>query len=276
MPQNEQAACLPYNPKPVQQPEYDETTAFIAASGRSIYTVSYTPRSHLQQGCCVLLNSFDNEANNSVRLYVDTCRKLAPTGWLAIRFDYSGTGNSSGTFSDITLASLLYDVEAIIGQFCPRSLPLWLVCGRFGATLALCLLSRGLKVDGLLLLDPVVDVSREFRIHFINKTVLNNKLMHASPASARALDEVAKTTGLVELNCMMFNSQFYREMASLKLDADHGIGASHALALFSGPAPSGQDYEILTSFVRPGELALDFLNTGSGARNWAAEDFSRS
>jgi hypothetical protein len=192
------------------------------------------------------------------------------------RFDYYGTGNSSGVLSDVTISTLERDIAGIVDMTRVDSLPLWLVAGRFGASLGLLAAGAGLEVDGLILWDPILNLSQEFRTRFVNKTLLTNKLMSDGPTSRVALDQIADTSGIVELSCLAFRSQFYRELSVFALGVCSGRRIPHALVLFTGSSAPAREIEILTSFVRGDGLMIRALNAANAARNWAAEGFSES
>ncbi|MGH8060919.1 MAG: alpha/beta fold hydrolase, partial [Pseudoxanthomonas sp.] len=97
------------------------------------------------------------------RAYRVLAGKLQDEGYATLRFDYSGTGDSSGEALDCTVDGWLDDMEAAIGELQRQSgNPRVVLVGlRFGATLAaLCAQREHLRVAHLVLWDPVVQGDR--------------------------------------------------------------------------------------------------------------------
>ena len=67
----------------------------------------------LKRKCCtyaVFCNPFAEEKINSHRLFFNYANELAELGILAMRFDYWGTGDSSGNFEDATFETRTRDI----------------------------------------------------------------------------------------------------------------------------------------------------------------------
>jgi pimeloyl-ACP methyl ester carboxylesterase len=195
-----------------------------------------------------------------------------------VRFDYSGTGNSSGAFSDITMASLVDDTTAVIASALSLapSLPVWLIGGRFGATLACLAVASHPQAEGVVLWDPIVDMSSEFRMQFVNRTLLNRKLMLDGQAARQSLEDIATRTGIVELNCLTFNSTFYRELTSLKLDAERWPHVEHLRVFLCTECRDDSESALLTALARRPGVKVERMAAIKRAYSWGAEGFSES
>jgi uncharacterized protein len=88
--------------------------------------------------------------------------RLVEHGLHVLRFDYIGTGDSSGDASDGSLAHWTDDVEEAATELRERSgvSRLSIVGIRLGAAIAARAVGRGLRVQDLILWDPVVNGSR--------------------------------------------------------------------------------------------------------------------
>jgi pimeloyl-ACP methyl ester carboxylesterase len=112
--------------------------------------------------CFVLCNPFGQEAMRSHRVYRILADRLARVGFHVMRFDYFGTGDSSGEDQDGTLDHAVDDViradeELSRRSGCTRSAWFGL---RLGATVAMMASSRAQRMPTRLVLwDPVVDGS---------------------------------------------------------------------------------------------------------------------
>jgi pimeloyl-ACP methyl ester carboxylesterase len=108
----------------------------------------------------LLCNPFGEEAARAHRMYRVLGMQLVRAGYAALRFDYSGTGDSLGSASDASLDAWIGDVEVAAEKLRSASgaTRLAVIGLRFGATLAMLAAARSsLRPRHLLLWDPVVD-----------------------------------------------------------------------------------------------------------------------
>lgn len=133
---------------------------YFETNGRSLLGSSHpAPRLHVGGASVLLCNPFGEEAARVHRAYRVLAGKLQDEGYATLRFDYSGTGDSSGEALDCTVEDWLDDIEAAIGELRRQSgNPRTVLVGlRFGATLAaLCAQREHLRIAQLVLWDPVV------------------------------------------------------------------------------------------------------------------------
>jgi pimeloyl-ACP methyl ester carboxylesterase len=247
---------------------------FLDRGEAVLYAVQYdSPQ--LPACCYIFLNPFDNESDYATRLYVRVARSLTKEHAAAFRFDYSGTGNSFGEFQEVTLSRLFANIQAIRDRALRTfgNMPVYLIGGRYGATLGTAFAGRHPdEVDGLILWDPVLCPEREFRTNFVNKTLLNNKLMGGSPHSRKGIDEALESRGFIELNGILFGQEFYREMTALEFDFPGLASVNYAAVLISS---SGADLHAIESLERNGARVEQFMNA-SHRNPWSMEGFSTS
>jgi len=133
---------------------------YFEGNGRSLLGSSHpAPRLRAGGASVLLCNPFGEEAARVHRAYRVLAGKLQDEGYATLRFDYSGTGDSSGDAIDCTVDRWVDDIEAAIGELRRQSgsSQVVLVGLRFGATLAaLCAQREHLGIAHLVLWDPVV------------------------------------------------------------------------------------------------------------------------
>jgi uncharacterized protein len=108
----------------------------------------------------LLCNPFGEEASRSHRIYRVLATQLERAGYAAMRFDYSGTGDSLGDSAAATVDAWVGDIARAAErlQSASGAARLTVVGLRFGATLAMLAAARGEpRMRHLLLWDPVVD-----------------------------------------------------------------------------------------------------------------------
>lgn len=139
---------------------------YFDANGRSLLAAVHLPSRLRPRSAAVLLcNPFGEEAVRAHRAYRMLARKLEEAGYATMRFDYAGTGDSSGDVGEFGIADWCQDIAAAAAELRRESgIPRVVLVGlRFGATLAACAQREGLRAAHLLLWDPVVDGAHYLR-----------------------------------------------------------------------------------------------------------------
>ncbi len=140
---------------------------FFEAHGRHLLTaVHLSPRLHARSVAILLCNPFGEEAARAHRAYRVMARKLEDAGYASMRFDYSGTGDSSGDIADVGVEDWLHDIAAAAEHLRRESgvQRIVLVGLRLGATFAALSAQRGLlRIAHVLLWDPIVDGAEYLR-----------------------------------------------------------------------------------------------------------------
>jgi len=129
--------------------------------GRQLLGSLHHPQRLRARTTAVLLcNPLGEEASRAHRTFRVLCTQLERAGYAALRFDYSGTGDSQGESADATIDAWLDDIRIAadrlrVASEAPRVV---LVGLRMGATLAALAAARGqVRPRHLLLWDPIVD-----------------------------------------------------------------------------------------------------------------------
>jgi pimeloyl-ACP methyl ester carboxylesterase len=107
----------------------------------------------------LLCNPFGEEASRAHRMFRVLATQLERAGYAALRFDYSGTGDSLGDSRAATVDAWVGDVAIAADRL--RSVSgaarLAVVGLRFGATLAALASARDVRLRHLVLWDPIID-----------------------------------------------------------------------------------------------------------------------
>jgi pimeloyl-ACP methyl ester carboxylesterase len=129
--------------------------------GRKLLGSYHTPPRPRPSATGILLcNPFGEEAIRAHRVYRVLATQLERAGYPALRFDYSGTGDSVGLSEDATLDAWLNDIALATAELQTASAARRLVAVgmRLGATLAALATSRTeLRFRHLVLWDPIIE-----------------------------------------------------------------------------------------------------------------------
>jgi alpha/beta superfamily hydrolase len=131
-----------------------ESARYLDFAHGQLYTVTHAA-SRPQRGAVLLCGPFGVERERAYLTLVQWARMLAARGFDVLRFDYRGTGESSGNFEDMTLAHWREDAACCAAQLSATTRGgAVIVHGvRLGALLAAELFDSGIG-DGLLLWAP--------------------------------------------------------------------------------------------------------------------------
>ena len=157
-----------------------------APGRRLLVSTQATPRLRPRGAAVLLCNPFGEEAVRAHRAYRVLARRLDEAGYPTMRFDYAGTGDSSGEAGEHGIADWLADIAAAADALRAESgqSRIVVVGLRLGATLAALAAQRGLlRPAHLLLWDPVVDGAAYLRdLERAHREYLHSELGAAAPA----------------------------------------------------------------------------------------------
>lgn len=123
-----------------------------------LYTMLHVPDA-ARRGSVVMCNPLFEERKSSHRALVEAARSLCRLGYLVIRFDYRGCGDSQGRFRDFSLADWEQDIAAMLAlaaEEAPEA-PLGLLGVRAGGAMALRVGARDARVGFVAAWEPVVN-----------------------------------------------------------------------------------------------------------------------
>ena len=134
--------------------EYD----FWSAPTGKIFTAIHSPKNGQKKCIIVLLNPIFEERSRSHRYLYNWSRYLAYHGYMVIRFDYIGQGDSDGDSDKLTLKGQL-DTLAFVIEYVKKHLPSYKIGIhglRWGASVAKLFTIQN-PVDHLVLWEPILD-----------------------------------------------------------------------------------------------------------------------
>jgi pimeloyl-ACP methyl ester carboxylesterase len=126
---------------------------------KPLFGIYSAPPDHsAPRGALVLCYPFGPEYMRAHRALRELSHHLGQKGHHALRFDYFGCGDSSGTSEEGTVEQWLADIAQAVAELRESSgiARISLLGLRFGATLAAVAASRNPSIDRLVLWDPIV------------------------------------------------------------------------------------------------------------------------
>ncbi|PID38971.1 MAG: hypothetical protein CSB49_02785 [Proteobacteria bacterium] len=137
-----------------------QTSFFFEHQSRRLLGVYLPVEQGAPEKVAVLCNGFAGEHVICRPHLTHAARQLAARGIPALRFDYTGYGDSEGDFVEATPERMAADIEGAIAEAMRRSgaSKAVLIGVRMGATLAALVASRRDDVSELLLWEPLPDL----------------------------------------------------------------------------------------------------------------------
>ena len=131
---------------------------FFGETGQALYGVHHPPRGTTPRSAgIVLCYPFAQEYMRAHRAFRQLSLLLSGEGFHVLRFDYSGTGDSAGEPSDMSLDRWDADLRAAIDELIDTAAveSVWVVGLRLGGALALRAAGSP-GVQGVVLWDPII------------------------------------------------------------------------------------------------------------------------
>lgn len=146
--------------------------AFVNRAGKVLHGVVSGPADG--GSCLVMCYPLTDERKCAQRAYVSVARALADRRIAALRFDYSGCGNSEGRFEDSSLDDWISDTVCAFEKAreigCGKVAAMGL---RLGANIALCAADCWQGCRELLLWNVIVDTGRYLQAEKRRNSVLS-------------------------------------------------------------------------------------------------------
>jgi predicted alpha/beta hydrolase len=141
----------------------EERAGYFPVSGVHLYTVLHEVKDPVAR--VLLVGPFASERHNSYLPWARWARYLAAEKIEVLRFDYRGTGESTGVFEEMTIEDWSQDLRLLSEWFAERSphVPMLLHGLGLGAVLAGRAFEGGMG-DGLLLWSPAVSANQALRV----------------------------------------------------------------------------------------------------------------
>jgi alpha-beta hydrolase superfamily lysophospholipase len=132
---------------------------FLSKRNEHLSGVLHIPGNITDPPVLIMSHGFTDDKVSDNRLFVKFARQAQARGYAVLRFDYAGSGDSEGDFSDMTISREIQDLESAIEFVLTRpelmhSL-IYLVGYSLGGAVALVVAARDSRVQGLVGWAPV-------------------------------------------------------------------------------------------------------------------------
>lgn len=96
----------------------NEAPVTFRSAGAQIVGMLHRPTGRGRHPAVVILHGFTGNSIEAHRLFVEAARHLSGQGFVVLRFDFRGAGNSAGSFADLTISSQIADARAALRWLC--------------------------------------------------------------------------------------------------------------------------------------------------------------
>lgn len=197
-------------------------SSYIEVNGQSIYTSASLPEGSAK-GNIIICEPIAEEKRCAYRMLFRLAETFSELGYAVLRFDYSGTGNSSGLHQDATLQQWLAETKACIGYLAKltHSDATHIMGFRAGAFLA-AMATTSEKCQSLSLVEPVISGAAllkemEMRQHIqdmMNEKSKQNNDVEFAPITTL---DTNLPNGYKNLGGFTFSGQMLEEIANANL-----------------------------------------------------------
>jgi pimeloyl-ACP methyl ester carboxylesterase len=192
-----------------------ETPLFLPSDERRLFGVLHRPEAAAQNLGLVLCAPFAEEQKQGYRVLVELARRLTADGVPCLRFDYRGTGDSEGPFTDFTLTGAAADIRRA-AEFLRQETTVervGLVGLRLGGSLAWRAAVEGLETACVVLWQPIVDGALFYKLN------LRRMLIRQMMTAGKAEGERAAEEGTIDLDGFVARRSMCEELKEVDLSS---------------------------------------------------------
>jgi exosortase A-associated hydrolase 2 len=237
-----------------------ETPFFIESGPHQLFAVLHEPKGPARDEAFVFCHPLAEEKLWTHRAFVTFARQLAHNGHWVLRADLTGSGDSDGDFSDVSVTSAITDIRRMVDEVRRRSrAPRVSLLGlRFGATLASLAAERNGDIDRLVLWAPIVDGDRHLqdllRINVATQTAVYKEVR----LDRGQLIEQMRQGGTVNIEGYEMAGTMCTEMAAINLAAAPKAhrGPCLVVQIDRQPGRPAADLQALASSYERGTLTM--------------------
>ena len=199
-------------------PDTSEEQILIQSDTSCLRGVLYIPID-TPQGSVLFCNPLFEERKSSQRALVDCARALCRDGFMVLRFDYRGCGDSDGDFSDFTLSDWIADTKAASQLLIDRAgtASFSLLGLRLGANLAVRSTVDGLSPESLILWEPIPDGSTYIEHELRRKLLREMVTFGKGQVSREAVTDALKSGKSVDLDGYELSPALFAAIKDLSL-----------------------------------------------------------
>lgn len=174
---------------------HDEVPLFFNSGNRALFGVLHRPAAEAApKPAFVFCHPLGEEKLWTHRVFVSFARQLAARGHPVLRFDFTGNGDSEGSFSDLSMALLVDDLRCAIleARRLTGATDINLLGLRLGANVAM-MAADAADVRQLILWSPITDGDRYMqellRINLMTQMATYKAIRHERPELVAQMEQ---------------------------------------------------------------------------------------
>ncbi len=196
--------------------------SYLSATNGKLFSLLRLPETGSVKAIVVLVPPFAEEMNKSRHMFAQLSACFAESNMGTLLFDYYGTGESEGHFEEASLTSYTQDLQDVVDHVANSQLgqqvPIYLVCLRMGALVALSAWKKLENIRAVAFWNPVISgkilINQFFRLRLAANLTSNS----GKKDSAQTIKEELSSTGLTEVAGYTLSQSLVDELEQSSLD----------------------------------------------------------
>jgi len=259
-----------------------ENPFFFENDKHNLFGILHSPseKNNVNAGF-VFCYPFAFEAGHCREIYATFARRLSAIGYYVLRFNYMGTGDSSGNLDDVTIETQISDIIKAIAVLQEKTNILRIGLMGIGLGASLAALAAGesvIKVDPLILWDPIVDVKKFLDDGFRQSVTFQSVIFHEVLYDRKQIINKLITDGKVEhqgyiLNIIdgnIISRDFYLQSTGLDLQNHirNYFGDLLVIQIDKSDVPFRPELLDLMNICKHNEKTLNILHVNESEPWW--------
>jgi uncharacterized protein len=202
-----------------------ETPFYFGGGDQALFGVLHEPTGQAARDAVVLCHAFAEEKLWAHRIFVEFARELAARGHAALRFDFSGNGDSDGEFAQSSLESNIGDLDRAIAELKAhlRRDHVTLLGLRLGAVAAAVAAHRRDDISRLILWNPIVD-GRRYIQELLRVNIATQSAVYAHVSADREeLVAQMRAGQTVNIDGYELGLSMYEQVSAIDLRRPHAF-----------------------------------------------------
>ena len=212
-----------------------ESSGFIELAGKNIYVNVYEPLFNPNGNLILINESLLLDSDRSLSISCRLSRMIATQGYVVVRYDYTGTGNSDGETEDLSFENLAKDCQNILNwikdtypNHCLKSV----ISFRMGSYITLQNHEILALFEKFIFVHPMDNLKKFISRNYLQWQVFVHNRVHPEQIQLSDIQQNLKTKPVIGLLGFELQSDFLNRLMSIPCLWEVELPANELLFIF--------------------------------------------